>query len=127
AATGVNPVTTKLLAFAIGASVSGFAGAFFGAELGSITPDSFQFAVSVTVLSMVVLGGLGNNAGVAAGAILVSFIIFWTLEHLQDWMGTVLIKLGSPVLGTYAYNQVQIVVYGVTRFDRSLRIRAWRL
>ncbi|MCA1842935.1 MAG: hypothetical protein LC792_07030, partial [Actinobacteria bacterium] len=55
AATGINPVTTKLLAFAIGASVSGFAGAFFGAMLGNVTPENFEFAVSVTALSTVVL------------------------------------------------------------------------
>lgn len=112
AATGVNPVTTKLLAFSIGASISGLAGAFFGAELGSITPDSFQFAVSVTVLSTVVLGGLGNNTGVAAGGILVSFIIFWMLDHLQEWMGTFGLKFGLPALGTIDYSRWVYIVYG---------------
>jgi len=113
AATGVNPVSTKLLAFAIGASVSGFAGAFFGAELGSVTPDSFQFAVSVTVLSTVVLGGIGNNTGVVAGGILVSFIIFWTLGHLQEWLGTFGDKFGLPTLGTIDYSRWVYIVYGV--------------
>jgi branched-chain amino acid transport system permease protein len=113
AATGVNPVSTKLLAFAIGASVSGFAGAFFGAELGSVTPDSFQFAVSVTVLATVVLGGLGNNTGVAAGGILVSFIIFWMLDHLQEWMGTFGNKFGVTVLGTIDYSRWVYIIYGV--------------
>jgi branched-chain amino acid transport system permease protein len=112
AATGVNPVTTKLLAFAIGASVSGLAGAFFGAELGSVTPDSFQFAVSVTVLSTVVLGGLGNNTGVAVGGILVSFIIFWMLDHLQEWMGTFGTKFGISALGTIDYSRWVYIVYG---------------
>ena len=112
AATGVNPVTTKLLAFAIGASVSGLAGAFFGAELGSVTPDSFQFAVSVTVLSTVVLGGLGNNTGVAVGGILVSFIIFWMLDHLQEWMGTFGNKFGISALGTIDYSRWVYIVYG---------------
>ena len=112
AATGVNPVSTKLLAFAIGASVSGFAGAFFGAELGSVTPDSFQFAVSVTVLSTVVLGGIGNNTGVVAGGILVSFIIFWMLAHLQEWLGTFGNKFGLPTLGTIDYSRWVYIVYG---------------
>jgi branched-chain amino acid transport system permease protein len=113
AATGVNPVTTKLLAFAIGASVSGFAGAFFGAELGSITPDSFQFAVSVTVLSIVVLGGLGNNVGVAAGGILITFVIFWVLPHLQEWGGTLGTKFGVTTLSTINYSSYVFIVYGL--------------
>jgi branched-chain amino acid transport system permease protein len=113
AATGVNPVSTKLLAFAIGASVSGFAGAFFGAELGSITPDSFQFAVSVTVLSVVVLGGIGNNIGVAVGGILISFIIGWALPHAQEWLGTFGNKFGVTSLANVDFSQWQFIVYGV--------------
>ncbi len=113
AATGVNPVTTKLLAFSIGASVSGLAGAFFGAELGIVSPEDFGFAVSVTVLSTVVLGGLGNNTGAAAGGILVAFIIFWTLPHLQEWGGTLGAKFGVEQLGTISYSNFVYIVYGV--------------
>jgi ABC-type branched-subunit amino acid transport system permease subunit len=113
AATGVNPVTTKLLAFAIGASVSGLAGAFYGAEFGSVSPEAFGFAVSVTVLATVVLGGLGNNTGAAAGGILVSFIIFWTLPHLQEWSTTLGNKFGITLLGTIDYSQYVYIVYGV--------------
>lgn len=112
AATGVNPVSTKLLAFSIGASVSGLAGAFYGAEFGSVSPEAFSFAVSVTVLSTVVLGGLGNNTGAAAGGILVSFIIFWTLPHLQEWGGTLGDKFGIPALGTINYSNWVYIVYG---------------
>src|SRR6267378_4835322 len=68
AAMGINTVTTKLLAFAIGASFSGFAGAYYGASFGLVSPDSFLFVVSVTVLVMVVLGGMGNITGVIVGA-----------------------------------------------------------
>jgi branched-chain amino acid transport system permease protein len=113
AATGVNPVSTKLLAFAIGASVSGLAGAFYGAEFGSVSPEAFGFAVSVTVLSTVVLGGLGNNTGAAAGGILVSFIIFWILPHLQEWGGTLGNKFGIEALGTITYSNWVYIVYGV--------------
>ena len=75
AAMGINTVTTKLLAFAIGASFSGFAGAYYGASLGIVSPDSFLFVVSVTVLVMVVLGGMGNISGVIIGALVIYFVL----------------------------------------------------
>jgi branched-chain amino acid transport system permease protein len=113
ASIGVNPISTKLLAFSIGASVSGFAGAFFGAMYGSVSPDTFQFAVSITALSTVVLGGIGNIVGVTVGAALVSFIIFWVLPHLQAWLGTVGSTVNAPVLGTIDYSKFQFIAYGL--------------
>lgn len=113
AATGINTVSTKLLAFAIGASVSGLAGSFYGAQLGVVTPDDFEFAVSVTALTTVVLGGLGSNPGAALGGILVSFIIFWVLPHLQEWMTTFGQTTGITSLGTINYSTYTYVVYGL--------------
>jgi branched-chain amino acid transport system permease protein len=113
AATGINTVTTKLLAFAIGASVSGFAGAFFGAQFGGVTPDQFEFAVSVTVLTIVVLGGIGNNTGVAVGAILLTFIIFWALPHMQEWTTTFGHTTGITAFSKIEYSNYQYIVYGV--------------
>jgi branched-chain amino acid transport system permease protein len=75
AAMGINTVTTKLLAFAIGASFSGFAGAYYGASIGLVSPDDFLFIVSVTVLVMVVLGGMGNITGVIVGALVIYFVL----------------------------------------------------
>jgi branched-chain amino acid transport system permease protein len=75
AAMGINTVTTKLLAFAIGASFSGFAGAYYGASFGLVSPDDFLFVVSITVLVMVVLGGMGNISGVIVGAIAIYFVL----------------------------------------------------
>jgi branched-chain amino acid transport system permease protein len=112
-ATGINTVSTKLLAFAIGAAVSGFAGAFFGAMLGTVTADNFAFAVSITALTTVVLGGIGNITGVVVGAVLVSFVIFWVLPELQGWMGTVGNNIGVPALGNVQYSDYKFVVYGV--------------
>ena len=65
ASNGINTVTTKLLAFALGASTAGFAGVFSAAKLVFVGPDQFIFTVSFTVLAMVVLGGMGNIWGVA--------------------------------------------------------------
>jgi branched-chain amino acid transport system permease protein len=66
---GINLVRTKLLAFGLGASFAGFAGAIYANSLGSANPSSFRFDVSVLVLSMIILGGLGNIWGVIFGAV----------------------------------------------------------
>ncbi|HZP71534.1 MAG TPA: high-affinity branched-chain amino acid ABC transporter permease LivM [Pseudolabrys sp.] len=66
---GINTTNTKLTAFAIGAMFAGFAGSFFAARQGFISPDSFTFLESATILSMVVLGGMGSQVGVAIAAL----------------------------------------------------------
>jgi branched-chain amino acid transport system permease protein len=66
---GINTTNTKLTAFAMGAMFAGFAGSFFAARQGFISPDSFTFLESATILSMVVLGGMGSQIGVAIAAI----------------------------------------------------------
>jgi branched-chain amino acid transport system permease protein len=70
-AMGINLVKTKLLAFAMGATFSGFAGSFYAAYISAIFPSVFDFSVSVIILCMVILGGLGNMAGVILGAIII--------------------------------------------------------
>jgi branched-chain amino acid transport system permease protein len=84
AAMGVNTVQAKLLAFSIGAAFSGFAGTFYGAKLSLVSPENFGFSVSITVLVMVVLGGMGNIPGVMAGSLLVYYLIFILLPQLPD-------------------------------------------
>ncbi len=69
---GVDPVKTKLLAFALGASFSGFAGSFYAAKLQAITPGAFEFNVSIMLLCMVVLGGIGSIKGVILGGLLIT-------------------------------------------------------
>ncbi|HET9717793.1 MAG TPA: high-affinity branched-chain amino acid ABC transporter permease LivM [Pseudolabrys sp.] len=66
---GINTTNTKLTAFAMGAMFAGFAGSFFAARQGFISPDSFNFLESATILSIVVLGGMGSQLGVAIAAI----------------------------------------------------------
>src|SRR5437763_6028199 len=82
AAMGVNTVRIKLLAFAIGAAFSGFAGAFYGAKLSLVSPENFGFSVSITILVMVVLGGMGNIPGVMLGSLLIYLVIFMVLPSL---------------------------------------------
>jgi len=81
---GINTVTTKLLAFGIGASFSGFAGAYYGASVSLVSPDSFLFIVSITVLVMVVLGGMGNITGVIIGALVMYTVIFYLIPGLPE-------------------------------------------
>ncbi len=66
---GINTTNTKLTAFAIGAGFGGFGGAFFAARQGFISPESFTFMESATILAIVVLGGMGSTIGVAIAAI----------------------------------------------------------
>jgi branched-chain amino acid transport system permease protein len=70
--TGVNPISTKLLAFALGAWFSGFAGSVYAAKLQAITPGAFEFQVSIMLLCMVVLGGAGSLRGVILGGMLIT-------------------------------------------------------
>jgi len=74
AAMGINTTRLKLLAFAMGASFGGVAGGIFAAIQGFISPESFVLVESIMVLSMVVLGGMGNIWGVLLGALLLSFV-----------------------------------------------------
>jgi branched-chain amino acid transport system permease protein len=67
---GINPTNTKLTAFAIGAMLGGFAGAFFAAKQAFISPESFGFLESATILAIVVLGGMGSQLGVVIAATL---------------------------------------------------------
>lgn len=66
---GIDTFQLKLLAQGLGAAAAGLAGAIFAAKQGTITPDSFDFILSVMVLAMVVLGGLGSVGGAVIGAL----------------------------------------------------------
>lgn len=83
AANGINTITTKLLAFALGATTAGLAGVFNASKLTIVSPDQFLFTVSFTVLAMVILGGMGNIWGVAAGAFVVYMIQAVFLKQLN--------------------------------------------
>ena len=69
AAMGINIVRAKLNAFIVGAILAGFAGALFAAKLGSVFPSSFELLVSIIILVVVIVGGMGNIPGVAVGAV----------------------------------------------------------
>ncbi|WP_119738830.1 high-affinity branched-chain amino acid ABC transporter permease LivM [Pseudomonas sp. Larv2_ips] len=68
-ALGMNPTVIKLSAFTLGATFAGFAGSFFAARQGLVTPESFTFIESAIILAIVVLGGMGSQLGVILAAI----------------------------------------------------------
>ena len=109
AANGVNTVTTKLLAFALGASTAGVAGVFNTAKLTVVSPDQFGFTVSFTILAMVVLGGMGNFWGVAVGAFVIYIINNVILHSLNQFFQS----LGVPILKDIDFIQLQFLLYGL--------------
>ena len=106
-AMGINTRNIKLLAFAMGASFGGLAGAMFGAFQGFVSPESFTFWESVVVLACVVLGGMGHIPGVILGAILLSIFpefLRSTMGPLQDFL------FGHTIVDTEVIRQL---LYGL--------------
>lgn len=68
-ALGMNPTIIKLSAFTLGATFAGFAGSFFAARQGLVTPESFTFIESAIILAIVVLGGMGSQLGIILAAV----------------------------------------------------------
>ena len=89
AAMGINTRNVKLLAFAMGATFGGLAGGLFAAFQGFISPESFTLWESILVLCMIVLGGMGNIAGVILGAVLLT-VIPEALRYIGDLQRAVL-------------------------------------
>ncbi len=83
AAMGVPLVRVKLWAYAIGAAIGGFAGAFLGVYRNTVNVDQFEFGFSVFVLAMIIIGGMGNIGGVIAGAIVLAMFERFALPKLN--------------------------------------------
>jgi branched-chain amino acid transport system permease protein len=113
ASTGINTTTTKLLAFAIGASVSGLAGAFYGSLVSIVSPDDFSFSVSIAVLSIIVLGGIGNIVGVILGSFILTFVIFWVLPNMNQWSTTLSQTVHVPALANIDFTSYTYIIYGI--------------
>jgi branched-chain amino acid transport system permease protein len=87
---GINTTTTKLTAFSIGAMFGGFAGSFFAARQGFVSPESFVYIESALILAIVVLGGLGSQIGIVFSAIAImgSFEIFREMDFMKAVLPT---------------------------------------
>ncbi|MGI6209995.1 MAG: branched-chain amino acid ABC transporter permease, partial [Anaerolineae bacterium] len=90
-ATGVNLVKYKLLAFALGASFSGIGGAIFASWVHSVFPNSFTLLVSINILSLVIVGGIGSIPGVILGA----FVLVGLPEVLREFADFRMLSFGA--------------------------------
>ncbi|PPQ28300.1 high-affinity branched-chain amino acid ABC transporter permease LivM [Rhodopila globiformis] len=95
---GINVRNTKLTAFGMGAMFGGLAGAFFATRQAFISPESFTFIESATVLAIVVLGGMGSQLGVALAAI----VMVGGLETLRDVLSFLGDQMNSPLFAGIA-------------------------
>jgi branched-chain amino acid transport system permease protein len=108
-ALGINPTTTKLSAFAIGAMLGGFAGCFFATKQNFISPESFTFIESAIVLAIVVLGGMGSQLGVVLAA-----IVLVTLPEIGRQFA------GVPIIGQLG--ELRMLLFGAA----MVAIMVWR-
>jgi branched-chain amino acid transport system permease protein len=113
ASLGVNTVTTKLLAFALGASFAGLAGSVFASIFQFIDPFQFDFSISILVLSMVILGGLGNIWGVMIGGILMASFDRILAERLTGWINGVGGAVGAPFLQSVNLGSSRMMIFGL--------------
>ncbi len=92
---GVNTISYKLLAFAMGAMIASLGGAVFAVKLGAIFPHSFNVQVSITALSLLIIGGLGSLPGVIIG----SFALVGLPELLREFEEYRLLIYGAVLIG----------------------------
>ncbi len=109
---GVNTVRTKLLAFALGASFAGVAGAFQASYLGATTSDFFDFTISILVLITIILGGIGNIWGAVVGA----FTLIYVNTALLPYLSQRAQEHGLPNLGQYNFLIFGVILVLMMRF-----------
>jgi branched-chain amino acid transport system permease protein len=110
---GVNLVRTKLWAFALGASFSGFAGSVYAGYITVVYPDQFQFSTSIIILAMVILGGLGNIYGVIIGGFIIQVFDRVLAEELNTplhWLGE---KLNIEFLAEHDLQSDRFLIFGL--------------
>jgi branched-chain amino acid transport system permease protein len=114
-AMGINVRNVKLLAFALGATFGGVAGAMFAAFQGFVSPESFSLMESIIVLAMVVLGGLGHIPGVILGAVLLAIfpeVLRHTVVPVQQYLfGKVIVDAEVLRMLIYGLAMVAIMLY----------------
>jgi branched-chain amino acid transport system permease protein len=125
---GIDPVRTKLLAFSMGATFSGFAGAFYAAYISGIFPGVFDFSASILILCTVILGGMGNIYGVIVGGLTLLTADRLFLPALKDFLGgllnhTILPALSSnPTLQAAVAQNANPILYRYLLFGLTLVI-----
>jgi branched-chain amino acid transport system permease protein len=113
ASMGVDLVRTKLLAFGLGASFAGFAGSTYAAYLQVVSPDQFNFSISVIVLVMVILGGMGNVWGVILGGFIIGFFDNVLVHTITRWLQGLGEAIGNTGLREFNLEQYKFGIFGL--------------
>ncbi|HEX9057170.1 MAG TPA: branched-chain amino acid ABC transporter permease [Ktedonobacterales bacterium] len=117
ASSGVNLVRTKLLAFGLGATMGGLGGVLNAAFVQAILPLDFSFYISISVLIMIVLGGIGSIGGVIVGAIVLRFIDVDLLNRINETVhgNPAVANPSSPLhfLAGLDFNTAKFLMYGL--------------
>ncbi|MGB1249156.1 MAG: branched-chain amino acid ABC transporter permease [Candidatus Promineifilaceae bacterium] len=99
AAMGINTTNAKVVAFTLSAASGGLAGALFAAKIGSVFPQSFSLIISVNVLSLIIVGGLGSLPGIVVGA----FALIGVPELLREFAEFRILLYGIALIGMMLY------------------------
>lgn len=113
AAMGIPTSRYKLIAFATGAAFAGMTGTFYISKLQTATPDMFDLPVSIMVLVMIVLGGLGSVWGAVCGAVILVLLQAWFLPELSSltqWLGNI---TGSATLQNLQVTSASELLFGL--------------
>ncbi|MCT2195400.1 branched-chain amino acid ABC transporter permease [Paenibacillus sp. p3-SID1389] len=110
---GIPLIRTKLTAFAIGASFSGMMGVVFAAKQTFIDPTSFTLLESITILVMVLLGGMGSVPGVILGAALVTILNLQVLTELTNWLNQLTLQGVIQLPSSISPSKMQRLIFGV--------------
>ena len=110
-AMGVPLMRTKLWAYGIGAVFGGFAGAVYGSFIGSIFPTSFIFNISVIILCMVIVGGMGNIYGVVLGAIVIQYLNLAGMDKIGERINDGLDLIGTST--TVDVPKYKFLIFGL--------------
>ncbi|MCX8002091.1 MAG: branched-chain amino acid ABC transporter permease [Anoxybacillus mongoliensis] len=112
-AMGIPLVRTKLMAFAVGASFSGMMGVVFAAKQTFVDPTSFTLLESITILVMVILGGMGSVPGVILGAALVTILNLQVLTELTNWLNQLSLSGVVSIPDALSPAKMQRFIFGV--------------
>ncbi len=109
---GIPLIRTKLSAFAVGASFSGMMGVVFAAKQTFIDPTSFTLLESITILVMVILGGMGSVPGVILGAALVTILNLQVLTELTNWLNQLTMNGTINIPNALSPSKMQRFIFG---------------
>jgi branched-chain amino acid transport system permease protein len=113
ASMGIDLTRTKLWAFALGASFSGFAGSLFSSAFQYVHPSQFEFTLSILILSAVILGGIGNVYGAIIGALLIGSFDRILADRLTDPLNAFGERIGNDWLANHNVGEDRYLVFGL--------------